>query len=403
MRAVIIASILTAACGDDPSPVDVDTHAPEVAEVDVTEASDAAEASDTPDVPDPSDVAVEAEVEAEVEVGPPPCEPGTADCDNVQWAEVEAYARATDHHVTFTHTTAVGTYLYVVGGVTARGAALEVFGDVRRAPIGPDHLLGAWEDEATLPTPRAFEALAQTAHAVYLLAGVSQDVEGPFATNDFTLGRLDADGHLTWTPTTALPVEARVHATAHAIGQRLFVIGGSGEAPYDTILVSEIAADGELGRWLPSAPLPAPRTHHASAVHDDAIWIFGGLTTDNAPMETLLRSTHDADGGLTGWQEVGTLDLPPWTHAATLYKDGVFLIGGGQGGPGQERYINRVRFARWQDGVLGPFVDVVKPLPVSRSHVHQAPAFDGYLYSVGGRVMPTGNSIARIFVGYIGF
>jgi hypothetical protein len=164
-----------------------------------------------------------------------------------------------------------------------------------------------------------------------------------------------------------------------------------------------VSAAGELGRWLDGPSLPVPRSHHAAVVKDGVIWIFGGFTTGQEPLADILRATRDDAGALAGWEVAGSLELPPWTHAASLYGDGVFLVGGGEGGPGHEHYVDRVRYAAWRDGVLGPFGDVVEPLPRARSHVHQTPIHQGHLYSVGGRTMASGSSMARVYVGYIAF
>jgi len=417
---VVMPALAVLACGDSGASTQVDADvsaadtkpdvapdsfdldavetAPELPDLEVADTSAADTTADTHDV-------------ADSDTGPTPCPPGTADCESLQWAEVEPFPHASDHHVTFVHSSDAGTYLYVAGGATSKQPALDIWSEVWRARIADNHLLGAWEAEAPLPGPLAFDGLAQSDVAVYLVSGVSEDADGPAATNVAYIGRFDDDGHLAWSTTTPLPVAVRVHPSASFLygtggerPDRVVIVGGTSDVPLATVIYAEVQPSGELGLWRDGPDLPAPLTHHAAVVKNGRIWLFGGLTTDNATVPTILRSTHSASGGLKGWEAAGTLDDPPWTHAASLYADGVFLVGGGRGGPGQERYIDRMRFARWDaDGELGSFIDVVNPLPVARSHVHQTPIQDGYLYSVGGRVMPSGNSIARAFVGYLAF
>lgn len=377
-----LAVVILAACGDD---------GPSTQDGSGTSATDADIATDAADV-----AAVE-------DAAPTGCPPGSDGCSAIDWLQSDDYPRATDHHTSLVHESAAGTFLYVVGGVTMNDA-LAVFDEVRRARILGGGLLGAWEDQPALPLPLGFHGQAVDGERVYLTAGLSEDDDGAFATNMVLLGTFDSSGVLTFSATTSLPASARVHPTAHVVRDRLVVVGGTGQAPIATTKVSDIASDGTVGDWRAGPALPTPRSHHAGAVHGDRIYVFGGFDADNEPLATLLRSEHDAAGEPIGWEVIGTMDDPPWTHAASLYRDGVLLVGGGEGGPGAEVYVDRVRWARFgADGTVGPFVDAVNPLPRARSHVHQAPIHAGFLYSVGGRNGRTYTSIRDVYIGYLAF
>lgn len=92
----------------------------------------------------------------------------------------------------------------------------------------------------------------------------------------------------------------------------------------------------------------------------------------------------------------------PWTAGASVYGDSLFVVGGGEGGPGMEQYVARVRQARFlSDNSVSGFADLT-PLPVARSHVHQAPIFNGRIYSVGGRLQPSLDTMSRAFVAKFG-
>jgi|GEM_PF-1060472 len=418
-----LTTLMSTACGDDvKTAAEVDTEpddgvetTPDQVEPDVVDGELAADTADIGhDIAGDTIETVASDVATDVteaDSAPVACPPGTVGCDSIQWAEVGPFPHASDHHVTFVHTSDAGTYLYVAGGATSKQPALDIWEEVWRTKIDADHLLGAWEVEAPLPAPLAFQGLAQNGVAVYLLSGATEDAQGPAGANVAYVGRFDDDGHLAWSITTPLPPSVRVHPTAHYLygtdgehPDRVVVVGGTSDVPLASVINAIVQPNGDLGTWTETGDLPAPRSHHAGVVKDGRIWIFGGFTTDNEPVTTILRSIPATSGGIKSWEAAGTLDDPPWTHSATLYKDGVFLVGGGRGGPGEERYIARLRFARWDAaGALGEFVDVAKPLPMARSHVHQTPIFDGYLYTVGGRVMPSGNSIARTHVGYLAF
>lgn len=334
------------------------------------------------------------------------CVPGVStDCQNVQWLQVGDFPTPSDHHTTMVHVDASGVArLYVMGGVWQKAdGSMPIFDNVRRATIGTDHLLGAWEDEAALPDLQGMHGMATSAEHIYLVAGISTDADGVYATNAVYVGSFDPAGHLTFTTAVNHPT-ARVHPTIDVVGQRLIVIGGSRQTPIDSVMSAPLAADGSVGVWTDDATLPTARSHHATVVRNGRIWVFGGFDAGMTPVADILVSVHDADGRVTGWEVAGHMDKPPWTHGATLYKDGVLLIGGGEGGPDEADlyYVDRVRFARWDaDGVLGDFVDLADPLPRARSHVHQDPIYDGYIYSIAGRLFSTGASMSEVYVGYL--
>ena len=392
-RAIVVLLTCLAACGDDAVTTDqtLDTVQDTVSDTALDTAADA--------------VLDTTLVDTSPDTTAPACVPGATECDQVQWLQVDRFPSAVDHHTTFVRTTPAGTYLYVVGGVTADGGNIAAHPSIRRAPILDNHLLGAWEDETPLPSPLGFHGLAEGPHGVWLTAGISQDDQGPFAVNVTLFGQVDADGHLTFQAGPSLPQEARVHPTAHYVNGHVLVVGGSGpqQTPHATTQLADVGSDGTLSAWEPGPTLPAPRSHHAGAVYNDRIWLIGGFTTNQAPLSDVLVSEHAEDGTPTSWRTVTTLADPPWTAAATVYGDGLLLIGGGDGGPGAERYLAAVRYLPFDDsGDLATPMALRAPLPLARAHVHQVPVHDGYLYSVGGRRF-SGASIHDVYVGYLAF
>ena len=76
--------------------------------------------------------------------------------------------------------------------------------------------------------------------------------------------------------------------------------------------------------------MPHAYATHATAVHDGALWLFGGVEDNARFVDVVLRSP--------------------------------FLPG----------------------NVLGAWSQVMPGLPAARSHVHQAPEYKGHVYSVAG-------------------
>lgn len=347
--------------------------------------------------------------EQEADAGPPPLPDAGTACDGTQgcalsWAESAAYPVEVDHHTTFVASSAAGDFLYVAGGVKNRGNTLEdVYPAVRRAKIGADGSLGPWTACTDLPLPLAFHALAQDGDRVYLMAGISQDASGPFAHDLTLIGQVQPDGDITWAQSDRRLGTAFIHATGAVVGRTLYLVGGTSGTHAPDTLVKQAALDasGKLGPWTDGPRLPAPRSHHAAVARDGALFLLGGFDASQQPHRDVLRSLHGADGALTGWARAGEVESSPWTAGAFSIGQHLFLVGGGEGGPGAERYVDRVRTARlYENGTLAAFEDA-SPLPAARSHVHQAPQFGGRVYSVGGRQMPDLTSMGRVFIGRI--
>ncbi len=330
----------------------------------------------------------------------PPCE-GEGTC-TIDWLEPGPFPVRVDHHTTFIRTSGTQTFLYVVGGVTANsGAPEEVYAVVRRAPIRDDGGLGGWEDISPLAAPLAFHGMALTPERLYLVGGITRDMNGDLFTNSTAyVGDFEADGTLTWR--TGGPFnQAALHPGLGALGDTLHVTGGSGTQmdPKSTVFSSTLLSDGRSGPWTAAPALPEPRSHHAVVVHDERLYLVGGITTGQAVLPDVLRSVHDAFGELTGWERVGELPNGAWTHAAFVKGGYLYVVGGGEGGPGMEQYVGRVRRAKLaEDGTLGAFEDLQDPIPVPRAHVHQTPVHENRIYSVGGR-NPSFTSLDQVFIG----
>lgn len=391
--ASLLALTCALACSDAP---------PTSASPDATAAIDAVAQPDAGSLaPDASADAAAAPDDAEpVDAGPTPDSGAYADaevpcprddagvCSLLTWTPTTAFPVAVDHHTTFVATSTSGAFLHVVGGVRNRQDMLEeVYRAVRRAPIASDGSLGAFEEVVSLPSPKAFHAMTIHAGFVYLLAGITADAQGAGASTEVLYGRIDGSGTVrSWLRGSRLPQVVRLHATASVLGNKLYLVGGSAQQVLGVVSVAEIAPDGSVGAWSTGPDLPAPRSHHAAVEWQGRIYLVGGFTTNQAEAPAILRSVNDDSGTITGWEEVGSMTSPPWTHGAFVRNDHVYVVGGGEGAGFFARYVDRVRRAPLRaDGTMGEFEDVLSPLPRPRSHVHQAPYYLGRIYSIGGR------------------
>lgn len=356
----------------------------------------------------------------------------TAPC-GIHWRELAPFDVPIDHHTTFIIDRADGPYLYVLGGIDpdASGSAPRAYNErISAAKIAEDGTLGPWEHHA-FRYGLAFHAQTQylaveppTTTIVMWSGGIIHPSDDPDLSPGasqytfmapFPMGSgpgLDdmfpgTGGNVATTEgTLSQPVlHGALHRRLRADGTRgdAFLIGGSA----GSTLSNAARRYDDSEAWVNDAPLPGARSHHAAVEHDGHIYILGGFSgTTAAPVgePSILRSTHDASAHITGWETVGTLEDPPWTAAAFIRENFVYVVGGGVSGGhhGGGEFIDQVRRAPiMADGSIGTFVELNGHLPVARAHVHQTPVHGNFIYSVGGRI-PEGSSVRaqnRIFVG----
>jgi hypothetical protein len=189
-------------------------------------------------------------------------------------------------------------YLYVIGGTdgtsrevhTAWYAALTSSGEVgtwRSAPDIPGEL---WGQETAV-------AVRNRVYAV----GMKQDRGDGYKASDRVYSASQAtDGALgPWRAETRLPGEVDAHAVA--IGNDIYVIGGTGLTNPETgdqTYQATVAADGTVSAWqLSPYRLPDPRDGHSVVVVGQKIFVIGGSGPGAWPhnfASTIFATTSDS-------------------------------------------------------------------------------------------------------------
>jgi len=224
-----------------------------------------------------------------------------------------------------------GDGVYVVGGKRLRAAFVErgtgpqydVFGVVHRYRPSTDE----WRELAPLTAPRAGLGAAKAQGRLYAVGGSVPANPDTFPTpGDVTdrVERYDPDEDA-WVDGPPLP-EPRMSPTVESVGSRVYVLGGSVNGrPRSEIF----ALDPEEGTWSTAGSLEVPRRDAASAVYDGAIYLFGGLSSD----ETYLSSAVRYDPA-TGAVE-SLPDLPTGKAWAGAAVDGgrAYVVGGAHRAP----------------------------------------------------------------------
>ena len=312
----------------------------------------------------------------------------------IRWDSAAPIPGARDHHVTFITSGTRGTWLHVVGG----HASGTILATAYQARFAKDGSIGAWERGDSLPTAHAGMALATDPRYVLLAGG--RGATGK-VTPDIYLATVWSDGRLgAWkSPTYPLPAP-RFHAAAVIHDGYAYVIGGMETTTATTsIYRAKIGRGGELSAWTALEPLPSPRSHHAAFVRDGNLYLVAGNAGNPAgdaqPLADVIRAPLGKDGAVGAWTTVSTLDSTFATHAAVVHDDHLYVIGGVEN---NRRFSDRVIRAPFQaDGSLGSWETVDSPLPAPRAHVHQIPVFGGRLYSVGGSV--SGKPLPDVVIG----
>lgn len=306
-------------------------------------------------------------------VEPPNC------ADDIVWAAAGALADGRDHHATFGFEANGKGYLYASGGWNYDA----VFKDVRVAVIGTDPLAVSWSSAGELPIQRAGHAVAQLDGHVFLVGGQRP---GAFM-DDVTVAALQPDGSLSpWNGQAPLP-ERRFHLAMVAAKGQLIVTGGLQQSDFsatDTVYIGR-PEDGVISDWQTSI-LPSPRSHHASFVAGDYLYITGGLEGSPANNPTELMDVWRAplldEGGLGAWEQLPDLPSDRVTHAAFVRGRCAYLTGGLVK---PLTYSSEVLAASFDEqGNLGEWRVLPSALPVGRSHMHHVAILHDRAYLLGG-------------------
>jgi hypothetical protein len=315
---------------------------------------------------------------------------------DVTWTPGATHTVGRDHHATFAMEAGGQWDVYVTGG-TDYGT---IHRDVWRAAVGADGTMQAWESLAALPGPRAGHGVATWGRRVFLAAGRT----GTQFLTSVIAADVAEDGTLSdWVEMEPL-VEGRFHSAMVEAKDHLYVTGGLAwdtQAATDTVQVAPILEDGTLGAWT-SSTLPSPRSHHASFVYEDYLYVAGGLEGApagiNQTLGDVLRAPIADDGTLGEWEPAGSMPGPRSTHAAFVRGACVYFVGGLEG---LNRKADCVATPIDEQGFLGAGVSLPGQMPNARSHTHQAVLAGDHVVVMGGSIdlqVVTGASAMGTFV-----
>ena len=235
--------------------------------------------------------------------------------------------------------------------------------------------IGTWvTDTSVLLSGVIFSQAIVTNNRVYLLGGL----KGSITINTVYTTTINADGTLgTWVTSTPLPV-ALFWSQVIMTKNRVYLIGGRNGATYlSTVYTATINADGTLGTWIIDTPLPISVSNMQIIVINNRVYLLGG-NINGIPLSTVYTTTINTDGTLGTW----IIDIPlprAVAHSqAIVTNNRVYLLGGWNGNYTSVVYTAPIN----PDSTLGTWT-IDTPLPITIAH-SQAIVTNSRVYLLGG-------------------
>lgn len=137
-----------------------------------------------------------------------------------------------------------------------------------------------------------------------------------------------------------------------------------------------------ISGWKETTPLDIPRAGAAAVVAKDIIYLIGGVDGKKFLNKTIYSKIRE-DGSLGPWTQGPDLNEERGFIDAVVYKDFIYVIGGGNG-PYGEHLLNSVERARiLPDGSLTPWHKEKNHMVIPR-RCSKAALIGNTIYSFGG-------------------
>ncbi|MDT8323851.1 MAG: kelch repeat-containing protein, partial [Bacteroidota bacterium] len=180
-------------------------------------------------------------------------------------------------------------------------------------------ITGQWAPVEPLPTHLGYNCAAFHDNAIYNFSGLNAQI-GP-TKNCFKLD-IASD---TWSQIASLP-NARLLARSHAIGGKIYIVGGYSTTQPFTTHGDVLEYDPTTDAFTSKATMPLPVYGFASFVRDGKIWVLGGGTTSFTLQTTVIQIY---DPAADTWAVSNSmLPLALAFFSAEAVGDNVYFVGG---------------------------------------------------------------------------
>lgn len=195
----------------------------------------------------------------------------------------------------------------------------------------------AWRALAAVPTKRGAAAAADAGGKLYVIGGAAQ-LPGY---NDLAIRPIQPHRSLdtveeydpaanAWRSRASVPT-ARNHLSAGSVGGKIYAIGGRLAAafsivmPGNTDVVQEY--DPAANSWATKAPMPTPRSGHASAVLNGRIYVGGG-ELQTYQFLAAFRAFEAYDPAANGWAQLPFMPSPRHSFAMAALGNRIHIVSG---------------------------------------------------------------------------
>jgi uncharacterized repeat protein (TIGR01451 family) len=196
-----------------------------------------------------------------------------------------------------------------------------------------------------------------------------------------------------WQTTTPLPSTTYPngglfwHASV-VVHDRVYVLGGADTAPstYATVSFAPINADGTLGGWQTTTPLPTALRLLSAVVVNDRIYVIGGWDASNAPhSEVYFATPNPATGLISGWTATTSFAHSTFGHMVSVHDSRIYVMGGYH--PTLEHNVSPYTHYATPNpatGQLGPWTQTTD----MEHNIYGGAglSFSGVLYTTGGAI-----------------
>ena len=250
---------------------------------------------------------------------------------------------------------AIGTNIYVVGGIDQNNTALsvnEIYNTKKKT----------WTTGASDPTPRGICAYAVVNGILYVIGGYNG--------SDLDLVEAYNPVSNTWTTETPMPT-SRWGASAVVDKGIIYVIGGTQDLVTDLTTVESY--DTSTDTWTEETPLLFPKAYAAVGLLGTTIVAAGGYDGS--------EYTGDNEGynvKKNNWVELAP-DPNPRGGACFSAKSGLLYVAGGTNGPSAELSVNESYSAKTNSWTT------LASMPNAANYPAGAEA-GGRIYCIGGGV-----------------
>ena len=248
--------------------------------------------------------------------------------DDIYWVDMESVDKtAADHFIVQKATlkkdiSGALPRLFIMGGFKEK----ETFSDVCSMSIS-DLINGenkGWNRGSSLPKALQGHAAVAVNHHVFVMGGLEGFTANRRAvySPDVFSAEIKGSGFGDWGATTPLPLPL-VHSGVAAHNGRIYVFGGQDMEDHLHAEVYSAAAIGSrLGNWRKETPFPVPQSRMTVHVSNEQVIVTGGGFGWAPPIySAVFVSEIGADGRLGKWRKIGDLPRPCAFHAAVIVPE----------------------------------------------------------------------------------